>query len=162
MHTNWCVLIEISMEIGMWNFWSVINGHCTDGKISLYSIATPTLVFATTSRTNPWNLNCWELAILKNSGFFWVGHFDFFFKKKNASSPWKLVANYVLEWMGLNFDDYTGLQPKITPPNISARSVRWGKDLVGWGHLINIWLVYLTGHTIKGQHRYPNIGWNTF
>ena len=21
MHTNWCVLIEISMEIGMLNFW---------------------------------------------------------------------------------------------------------------------------------------------
>ena len=36
MHTNWCVLIGISMEIGMWNFWNVINGHCTDIKISLY------------------------------------------------------------------------------------------------------------------------------
>ena len=37
MHTNWCVLVEISMVIGMWNFWSVINGHCTDGKnITLY------------------------------------------------------------------------------------------------------------------------------
>ena len=36
MHTNWCVFIEISMEIGMWNFWNVINGHCTDEKISLY------------------------------------------------------------------------------------------------------------------------------
>ena len=37
MHTNCCVLIEISMEIGMWNFWSVINGHCTDGKILVHS-----------------------------------------------------------------------------------------------------------------------------
>ena len=26
MHTNWCVLIEISMEIGMINFLNVING----------------------------------------------------------------------------------------------------------------------------------------
>ena len=38
MHTNWCVLIEISMEIVMWNFWNVINGHCTDKKISLYGV----------------------------------------------------------------------------------------------------------------------------
>ena len=30
------IYIEISMEIGMWNFWNVINGHCTDEKISLY------------------------------------------------------------------------------------------------------------------------------
>ena len=29
----------------------------------------------------------------------------------------------MLEWMGLNFYDYDGLQPKITPPNISADSV---------------------------------------
>ena len=56
--------------------------------------------------------------------FFWVGHFDFFFpkKKKNfASSPWKLVTNYVLEWMGLNFYDYDGLQPKTTPPKHISR-----------------------------------------
>ena len=31
-----CVLIEISMEIGMLNFLSGIIGHCTEGKISLY------------------------------------------------------------------------------------------------------------------------------
>ena len=30
-----------------------------------------------------------------------------------ASSPWKLVTNYVLEWMGLNFQYHDGLQPKI-------------------------------------------------
>ena len=41
-----------------------------------------------------------------------------------ASSPQKSVEIHWVEWMGLNFDDYTGLQPKITPPNISARSVR--------------------------------------
>ena len=29
MHTNWCVLIEISMEIGMINFLIGIIGHCT-------------------------------------------------------------------------------------------------------------------------------------
>ena len=29
MHTNWCVLIEISLEIGMINFLCGIIGHCT-------------------------------------------------------------------------------------------------------------------------------------
>ena len=37
MHTNWCVFIEISKEIGMLNFLSGIIGHCTEGRISLYS-----------------------------------------------------------------------------------------------------------------------------
>ena len=30
-----------------------------------------------------------------------------------ASSPWKLVTNYVLEWMGLNFYYNDGLQSKM-------------------------------------------------
>ena len=49
----------------------------------------------------------WTLAELEN---------EFFFIKKNifASSPWKLVTNYVLAWMGLNSYDYDGLQPKMT------------------------------------------------
>ena len=34
-------------------------------------------------------------------------------KKFFASSPWKLVTNYVLEWMRLNFYYYDGLQPEI-------------------------------------------------
>ena len=34
-------------------------------------------------------------------------------KKKIASSQWKLVRNYMLEWMGLNFYYNDGLQPKI-------------------------------------------------
>ena len=38
-----------------------------------------------------------------------LSHFDFF-----ASSPWKSVTNYVLEWIGLNFYDYDGLLPKMT------------------------------------------------
>ena len=44
MHTNWCVLIEISMEIGMLNFLSGIIGLCTEGRISLrgeYSVWVP-------------------------------------------------------------------------------------------------------------------------
>ena len=56
--------------------------------------------------------------------FFWVGHFEFCFPKKIfffASSTRKLVKNYVLEWMGLNFYDYDGLQPKITPPKHFSR-----------------------------------------
>ena len=31
-----------------------------------------------------------------------------------TSSPWKLVTNYVLEWMRLNFYDNHGLEPKMT------------------------------------------------
>jgi hypothetical protein len=42
----------------------------------------------------------WELEILKN------GHFEFFF----AWSPWKSVTNYVIEWMGLNFDVFRDFQ----------------------------------------------------
>ena len=36
----------------------------------------------------------------------WNDFISFLFfskRKKNASSPWKLVTNHVLEWMGLNF-----------------------------------------------------------
>ena len=32
MYTQWCVLIEISMEIGMLNFLIGIIGHCTDER----------------------------------------------------------------------------------------------------------------------------------
>jgi hypothetical protein len=40
---------------------------------------------------------------------FWI-HF-FKKKKKNfASSPWKLVTNYVIEWMGLSFDVFFRFQ----------------------------------------------------
>ena len=38
-----------------------------------------------------------------------------------ASYLLKLVTNYVLEWMGLNFYDYDGLQPKTTPPKHISR-----------------------------------------
>ena len=34
----------------------------------------------------------------------------------------QLVKNYVLEWMGLNFYNYNGLQPKTTPPNSAVFS----------------------------------------
>ena len=36
MHTNWFVLIEISMEIGVLNFWSVINCLCNGAWNSLW------------------------------------------------------------------------------------------------------------------------------
>ena len=36
MHTNWCILIEISMEIGMFKFLIAIIGHCTDQRKLLY------------------------------------------------------------------------------------------------------------------------------
>ena len=49
----------------------------------------------------------WELAELKNSVFLGSAILNF------ASSPWKLVTNYMLEWVGLNFYYYDGLQPKM-------------------------------------------------
>ena len=61
-------------------------------------------------------LKYWKVAILKNDLFLsWP--FWFFF----ASSTWKLVTNYVLEWMGLNFYDYDGIQPKLSPPKYFSR-----------------------------------------
>ena len=36
MHTNWCVLIEILMEIGMLDFGGVINCLCNGAWNSLY------------------------------------------------------------------------------------------------------------------------------
>ena len=38
MHTNWCVLIEMSMEIGMLIFWRLINCLCKGAWNSLYKI----------------------------------------------------------------------------------------------------------------------------
>ena len=60
------------------------------------------------SQKNIENWQRWKMT------FFWVGHFEFFFSKKIffVSSPWKLVTNYVLEWMGHDFQYYDGLQPK--------------------------------------------------
>ena len=62
------------------------------------------------------------MSLLKKS-FFESAILNFFFKKKKnfASSPWKSVANYLLEWMGLNFYGYDGLQPKTTPPKHISR-----------------------------------------
>ena len=63
-------------------------------------------------RTNPWNFggNCSAFGDVEK-----LGHFDFFLNIYFffVSSPWKLVTNYVLEWMGLNFYYNDGLQPKM-------------------------------------------------
>ena len=68
--------------------------------------------------------------ILKNSVFLSRPfRIPFFSKKeKNASSPWKLITNYVLEWMELNFYDENGLQAKITPPKHFSRLCTNGDD----------------------------------
>ena len=54
-----------------------------------------------------------------------------------ASFPWKSVTNYVLEWMGLNFYYYDGLQPEmrvgiinehefiVAVTNILCQTKRW-------------------------------------
>ena len=62
------------------------------------------------SQKNIENWRFWKMT------FFWVGHFEFYFFKKKiffASSLWKLVTNYVLDLMGLNFYNYDSLQPKM-------------------------------------------------
>ena len=70
--------------------------------------------------TNPWNFggNCSAFGEVEKLSFF-ESAILIFFSKKNiyffASFPWKLVTNYVLEWMGLNFYHYDGLQPEMSP-----------------------------------------------
>ena len=56
----------------------------------------------------------------------------------HQSSPWKLVTNYVLEWMGLNLYDYDGLQPKMTHTKHS-----WGECIV---HLTDVLTIFLWSH----------------
>ena len=55
------------------------------------------------------------MAILNNSVFLSRSFWFFFSKeKKIALYPWKLVPNYVIEWMGLNFDVFFGKFVKIS------------------------------------------------
>ena len=66
--------------------------------------------FASFNPTNPrTNLRNFREKILRIGdfekwAFFWVGHFEFFFRKKKifffASFPWKLAQIYMVEWMG--------------------------------------------------------------
>ena len=53
-----------------------------------------------------------------------------FFEFLFASSLWKLVTNYVLEWMGLNFYYYDGLQPKMRAGIINEHECIWGNTVV--------------------------------
>ena len=59
------------------------------------------------------NWQSWKMTFFLSRPF-WI----LFFQKKIffASSLWKLVKNYVIEWKGLNFYDYDGIQPKLSPP----------------------------------------------
>ena len=108
-----------------WNVWGewflAVNHH--NHKNWVPSILTHNLwlIFNSTNpRTNKWNFHKKILRIgdFEKWPFFESAILNFFFSKKIkiASSPWKLVTDYVLEWMGVNFYDYDNLQPKITPP----------------------------------------------
>ena len=97
------------------HFWAYVgqpHGHIGWAKSMPFASFNPT-----NPRTNPWNFHkkYWELAILKNELFLSWRIWIFIFEKKIffASYFWKLATNYVLEWMGLNFDYYDGLQPKM-------------------------------------------------
>ena len=69
---------------------------------------------------------CWKLGELKMADFlsqpFWI----FIFKKKIffASSQWKLVHIYRIARIFWNFDDYDGLQPKLSAPKHISRQCR--------------------------------------
>ena len=77
----------------------------------------------TNPRTNPVDFHKKLLRVCDFEKYLFLSRpFCFVFsKKKIALSPWKLVTNYVLEWMGLNFYAYDGLQPKTTPPKHFSR-----------------------------------------
>ena len=90
-------------------FWAYVwqpHGHIGLATSMPFASFNPTYL-----RTNPWKFrkNILRIGRVEKLSCFWVGHFDFF-----ASFPWKLVTNYVLESMGLNFYYYDGLQPKMS------------------------------------------------
>ena len=89
------------------------HGHIGWAKSMPFASFNPT-----NPRTNPWNFGgiCSAFDEVEKLSFFESAILNLKKKKKKkkfASSPWKLVTNYVLEWMGLNFYYYDGLQPKI-------------------------------------------------
>ena len=117
-----------------------LGDHIGWAKSMPFALCNPT-----NPRTNPVNFHkkYWELAILKNDLFLSRPFWFFFFKNDNiffASSPWKLVTNYVLEWMGVNFYDYDDLQPKITPPKHFSRQCNEPK-----------WFLFLKTHRLESQ-----------
>ena len=72
--------------------------------------------FTSINPINPWNFggNCSAFGDVEKLSFFESAILNLKRKKKFASSPRKLVTNYVLEWIGLNFSiDYAGLQPNM-------------------------------------------------
>jgi hypothetical protein len=59
------------------------------------------------------------LVVVEKLSFFESAILIFFFKKKYflASFLFKSISNNGVAWMGLNFDDYSGFQLKITHAN---------------------------------------------
>ena len=111
-------------------FWAYVgqpHGHIG------WAIPMPFASFKPTNpRTNPWNFGgiCSAFDEVEKLSFFESAILNFFSKKNNfffASSPWKLVTNYMLEWMGLNFYYYDGLQPKIRAGIINEHECRLEK-----------------------------------
>ena len=79
---------------------------------------------STHPRTNSWNFH---KNILRTGNFEKLSYFELAILIFFASFPWKSVTNYVLEWMGLNFYYYDGLQPKI-----SLGTIKEHKNLDNW------------------------------
>ena len=93
-------------------FFDSLNSQIAKEFCSTLCFAYTLGLLALSSQKNIENWRFWKMT------FFWVSHFDFFFqkKKKFCFILLKISHKLCVEWMGLKFYDYDGLQPKISPP----------------------------------------------
>ena len=105
-----------------------------------------TSIYPTDSRTNPWNFH--EKILRVGAQFFFNLAILILFSKS-------LFSFYVLEWMGLNFYNYDGLQPKMThTPNHTDRC-RWQNFCPGLLQLVNKVYIFWEGHKVlQNLHRF--------
>ena len=115
----------ISFNNFSWYFCSIFNQRFKHFMELAFSNSILGKTFAsmnsTNPRTTPWNFHKKILRIgdFEKWPFFESAILNFIFSRNSfffffASSLWKLVTNYLLEWIGLNFHDYDGLQQKMT------------------------------------------------
>ena len=94
-------------------FWAYVgqpHDHIRKARSMPFASCNPT-----NPMTNLWNFHEKILRIgdFEKWPFLKNGHFGFFFKKKNfffALFSWKSVQIFMVEWMGWNFDVFSGFQ----------------------------------------------------
>ena len=109
MHTNWCVLIEISMEIGMLNFWLVL------------------LVTALTKETY------FNQKIASSIIFSKIRKNELLWEKKFAHQFGKIKENLRLTWAfhPIRFVNAINIISKSSQTTIErVRSLLWIKDIL--------------------------------